>query len=268
MGRSVAPFGVLAIQGDFEAHQRALARVGARGVAVRGERDAWFALQREFLAGADASRAERALRQRGVPLDGVARPAGAGRAGPARLIPLLGEGERVRLAVLHERWLARGSGPVDEPLVGLDELLSVTAVHEQGHLCDRARYLPIARHLPRIALLLLRTGFSPRAVARRLEYRAQLTCLCSADDPRLPLADTLRLSEARDQAVTPHASAYAQLTRDLLRAFAQLCAERPEAWPEVDPDFHLAHQLHFLGPEQVRAIALEAARAEGLVAQH
>jgi len=34
-----ALIGVLAIQGDFEAHQRALARVGTRGVAVRSERD-------------------------------------------------------------------------------------------------------------------------------------------------------------------------------------------------------------------------------------
>jgi 5'-phosphate synthase pdxT subunit len=33
------PIGVLAIQGDFEAHQRALARVGSRGLAVRSQRD-------------------------------------------------------------------------------------------------------------------------------------------------------------------------------------------------------------------------------------
>ena len=39
MGGSRLPIGVLAIQGGFEAHQKALARAGARGVLVRREKD-------------------------------------------------------------------------------------------------------------------------------------------------------------------------------------------------------------------------------------
>jgi len=39
LGASSPQIGVLAIQGDFDAHVRALERVGARGVAVRREKD-------------------------------------------------------------------------------------------------------------------------------------------------------------------------------------------------------------------------------------
>jgi hypothetical protein len=146
----------------------------------------------------------------------------------------------------------------------LDELLEVTATHEEGHLCDRTRFLPLARHWPRALALLAKVGFRPAAVAQRLEYRAQLTALCSTSDPRLALVAVLRAAEAGGSDLTPHAAAYRELLSDLLATLDRELERRPRQWPQVDPDHVLAHQLHLLGPEDVRRLATLLARREGL----
>ncbi len=237
---------------------------------VRSEWRRWHALELAFVRAGDAERAERAVSVRPLPLAGIVEPVGEG-AGRARLVPLLGEANRVRLALLLERLRARPRGDASavtsaEPLVSLDELLEGVAAHEEGHLCDRTRFLPLARNWLEILVLLAREGFSARAIGRRLEYRAQVTALCVVPDPRTVLAETLSLAEAREIAVLPHAEAYATLVRDLLVELDRRLTEEPERWPALDPRAYLAHQLHRLAPQEVRALALALAEREGLVA--
>jgi hypothetical protein len=226
---------------------------------VRRERDRWAALERAFLDPARPGRAAAALAVRGLTLSGTSTPGVARGGGRDALVPLLGEADRVRLAVLAER---RAAGV--EPAVGVDELLEVVAVHEEGHLCDRTRLLPLHENAPELLVLLLRGGFSPTGVAQRLEYRAQLTALCATEDPRLALAETVGLAEERQGAITPHAGAYATLLEDLLRELDRALAEDPQAWPELDPGRYLAHQLHLLPPEKIRAVSRSLAERLGL----
>ena len=77
----------------------------------------------------------------------------------ARWIAPLGEGRRIMLALLAER--AHSSQPV-ERIVPLDELLDVTARHEDGHLTDRTRFLPLSRQPLRALGLLFSAGFTLR----------------------------------------------------------------------------------------------------------
>jgi Tfp pilus assembly protein PilF len=226
--------------------------------AVRRERDDWARLEREFFA-RDDGRVERALATRGLPL---ARGAGLIALERVEAGILLGQADRVRLAVLRDRRIERGV--LARGLVDLDELVALTAIHEQGHLCDRARFLPIQRHLGRVLRLLATVGFSPTAIAARLEYRAELVALCQASDPRVVLANILRSPEQGEGALTPHARAYAQLLRDLLGILEEELQVRPQSLPELSGERLLAHQLHHLKPEQVRALARRLARREGL----
>ncbi|MBI5364557.1 MAG: hypothetical protein HZA53_15375, partial [Planctomycetes bacterium] len=179
-------------------------------------------------------------------LDGDAR-ARARRAGAA----LHGEALRVRLAHLRDRAGA-------EVLLGettLDELVLVTATHEEGHLCDRARFLPIWKHLGAAFAFALECGFSPARIQEELEYRAQLTALAEVPEPRIPLAQILDAAESGSNGVTPHASAYARLLDDLLQVLDEAIEREPGRFATIDRDRTLAHQLHVLGAEDVRRVA-------------
>jgi len=237
--------------------------------AVRRERGPWARSEESFLGGDDRLRLERALASRGLELTATGRTERA--LERTRATILLGEADRVRLAVLRDRAdaadreaAAAGKPRSSEPLVGLDELLEVTSIHEEGHLCDRTRFLPLTDNLPRVFGLLLRTGFSPASIARRLEYRAQLVALAEAPDPRLPLVSILGAAEGGGTGLTPHASAYRELLADLLQTLDRELQREPEAWSALDLDHVLVHQLHFLTPSQVRRLARLQARREGL----
>jgi hypothetical protein len=175
---------------------------------------------------------------------------------------LLGQGDRVRLALLAER--ARPGELLGR--VDLDELLRVTAEHEEGHLTDRTRFLPLAGKLGRALALLAQAGFTPEGLMRRLEYRAQLVALCVAQEPRIPLAQVLDGAETAtaERGATAHAAAYAELLDDLLLALEERLRGGDPACAALDPDATLAHQLHRLAPEALRALALDVARRAGL----
>jgi len=208
---------------------------------VRGSHRRWSEFHAEWLgAGVDRERADRALGVAAVPL--------AAGDGPADWVAPLGESDRIRLAIGRDR----GAAPA------LDELLANTAAHEEGHLCDRARFLPISRNLPRLIAFLFRAGFSPSGVMARLEYRAQLVALCEAADPRLVLVDTLAMVES--EAAGPHATAYRRLVRNLLKALERRAAD----FPDIDLGGYLMHQLSRLEGEQLRGLALALAEREGL----
>lgn len=261
---------------------RAGARISAAAVhegywldvdAVREELAVWRALARAF-AGADGrARARAVLAERGLalPQDAAAFDEDVERLARSRRSSesLLGEAQRVRLAVLVDRAGAAGelaAGGARSALgsVGLDELVAVTATHEEGHLCDRTRFLPLTRNLPAALAFALECGFSPQRIQEMLEYRAQLTALCDVADPRIPLAQVLDSADATAGAITPHAAGYARMLDDLLAVLDGALARDPKAYPEIDRERTLVHQLHALGAEEVRGLALELARKKRL----
>ncbi len=216
---------------------------------VRRDFERLRALEREFEA-ADPALLARALAGRGPRLARGAR--GDER---ARWLAPLGEGQRVLLAMLQER----SKGP-SGTRVPLDELLALTALHEEGHLTDHTRFLPLARKWPKALGLALRHGFTPRSLARALEYRAQLVALCEAPEPRLVLAECLASAENEGGAL-PHGEAYRELVEGLLARAARELA----SFPELSSEHFVLYQLHRLAAEDVRALALGLAREEGLI---
>jgi hypothetical protein len=168
----------------------------------------------------------------------------------------------VRLAVLADR--AKEARERRSGLVTLDDLVTVTSMHEEGHLCDRTRFFPLEQHVMRALGFLFKCGFSASAVAERLEYRAQLVALCEAPEPRIPLSDILRAAERVDDGVTPHARAYRRLLADFLDELDREMDAEPEAWTAIDSNRVLVQELHRLAPEQIRIIARKLARVEGL----
>jgi len=226
--------------------------------SLRRERAPWVDFERRMWGTSGAGRIERALETRGLEV----RASSALRAEVRRerrdISTLLGAADRLRLAVLRER---RAAGV---PGLSIDELLEATAVHEEAHLCDRTRFLPLQRNLGRIAALALRSGLSGEGVSRRLEYRAQLVALCCVSDPRVPLVSVLRSAEGGGNEVTPHGDAYRELLVDLVGLLDAEVERDPAAWPEVAPERVLVQQFHRFSAETVRRIARELARREGL----
>ncbi|MFT7678923.1 MAG: hypothetical protein ACI8QC_002921 [Planctomycetota bacterium] len=222
---------------------------------LRMEHRRWTDLAKRFEGRPEAVTA--ALAQSALP---ARAPAGSPKRGSAKSVsPLLGESNRVRLAVLRERGTDGKLGTVS-----LGELVQLTAIHEEGHLCDRAQFYPLEEHLWSVVSFAMSSGVSAQAVQQRLEYRAQLVALASAPEPRLALVDLLDAAEVGGT-ITPHAAAYTRLLEGLLDWLADDLEAHPEAWPQLDKERRLAHQLHLLGPEQVRAMALAMAAKEGLV---
>jgi hypothetical protein len=207
-------------------------------------------------------RLERALGSPGLRLRSLPGQEHARRRERRSLRPTLGEADRLRLAVLRDR-AAEGA------LLGrvsLTDLAQVIAVHEEGHCCDRTRLLPLEEHPLEILWILLEEGFSPGSVQERLEYRAELTALCEVEDPRLVLVDLVAAVD-QDLVRLGHGPAYRRLLGDLVRLLDEELEAEPEAWPELSREHTLVHQLHRLAPERVRALGLQLARRERLVAE-
>lgn len=174
--------------------------------------------------------------------------------------PPLGAADRMRLAVMQDR----GEG-AQLAEVSLGELAGVVAVHEEGHLCDRAQWYPLS--FGRVMSLISFAGahgFSSTGIARALEARAQLVALSEADDVRLAWIDLLDAAEGEAGSVTPHARAYRGLLQDLVD---RLDAEYEDgSWRDagLDPEGRWIDQLHRVDPERLRALAVREAQARGL----
>ena len=225
--------------------------------SVRDDWVHWCALERRaFGADADIDRA-RALSGRGPEYVPSRIPNAA--AGRRSLYAISGLGDLVRLAVLEDR--AAVCGERQEWLISFEELIRGIATHEEGHLCDRTRFLPLSHHLFPALGLLLDAGLAPERVAETLEYRAQLVALCATDDPRITLADVLDAA-ADGTGVTAHAAAYRRLLADMLEVLDGVLDE----FPSLDGDHFLAHQLHRLRAEETRDLALRLARRKAMIA--
>ncbi len=176
---------------------------------------------------------------------------------------LLGQADRVRLSLLLERGEGDSLGRVT-----LDEVARVTAIHEEGHLMERTRFLPLGKNWPAVLAFAAAEGFSPMGIQERLEYRAQLVALCVVPEPRLVLVDILDQAQTRGSGL-PHAAGYKELLGDLLRVLADAAnADAPwlQGW-RPDRQYLLSHQLHRVPPEVLRAAGLQLAEATGLSAK-
>ncbi len=217
---------------------------------VRSEVASWAELAQSFRGSHERVRLA-------LGVQGLAVIAGeAGRRERTATSSLLDQAERVRLAVLHDR-APRGDDTGELGRVELDELLIASGAHEEGHLCDRTRFLPLSKRWPRALALLLDCGFSPRRVQEELEYRAQLTAIAAVADPRVPLAQVLDGVEG-GTSVTPHAAGYSRLLDDLIRMLDDEMTRG--AFPSLARDRTLVHQLHHLTPEEVRTLAVALAK--------
>ncbi len=232
--------------------------------AVRYELKRWRDLRTRFSGEGAAERIEAALSVGGLTLLTPTTHLEPRRRERLRVAPLLGEGDRVRLAILRDRALASSGGDLLAEM-SLTELAAAVARHEEGHLCDRTRFFPITEHLGAIFQFALANGFSARAIQERLEYRAHLTALCVTTDARVPLVELLDTSDTSVIGGLPHGSAYAKLLGDLLATLDRKLEHNPDAWPQLDPGRTLAHQLHRLSSDQVRHLAQTLARRRGLI---
>jgi hypothetical protein len=84
------------------------------------------------------------------------------------------------------------------------------------------------------------------------------------EDPRLVLADCLLMVESSPPIARSHVRGYQALLEDLLAILDQRVQEDPAAWPEIDKDGMLVHQLYRLGPEEVRSLGQTLARRLGI----
>jgi len=215
--------------------------------AVRRERERWISLKREW-----SVEDIRAL---------LSSPAPEAQTSAERqaLRPLLGEGGRVQLQVMLDR-----GGLEELEVPSLSELLDGVAIHEQGHLVDRALHLPLSSHPLRALRLLGRAAFDPPAVLERLEYRAQVVALSEVEDPRIALADCLLMVESAPPSARAHARGYEDLLRKLLAILDQRVQADPSMWEEIDPSRALVGQLHRLKPEEVRRLGRVLADEVGI----
>jgi len=232
--------------------------------SVRGERSLFAALRARFSGEGAPARVSEALAVKGFRVEASGEPE-RDRRERTRAGSALGESSRVRLAILRDRGARNGDPEGSLGEVGLDEFAQVTAIHEEGHLTDRTRFLPISEHWGAVLRFLVECGFSPAKVAERLEYRAQLVALVDAPDPRLPLAQVLDAAEAAGRGLTAHAAGYGKLLEDLLLRLDDELAKDPRRFPGIDRGRTLVHQLHVLAPGEVAELARGLAKEKRLV---
>lgn len=212
--------------------------------AERRRLDRWLAIEERF-----GTAREELLARRGLELRTPASEPGLRRLERRSLAPVPDAANLVRLAVLGER---------DEPLT-LDELMTVVETHEQGHLLDRERYLPVGKNLLGVARFVLPHALDPATFESELEYRAEAVALACASDPRLVLAELLDFAAGDDRTHGPHGKAYRRLLEDLLLEVDRDLARGGDATQGLDGDRTLIHQLHRLRPEELRSLAVRIA---------
>ena len=169
---------------------------------------------------------------------------------PTQFVPSLGGASRLLLTV----WLERGGGEtLSAP--SFAETASLSMKHEEGHLVDRARLLPLGRDWLAAVRLLVRSGFSARALQEELELRAELVSWCTAVDPRIAVAKTLADAESGGNG-TPHAAAYRRLVQELLT----LLGTREDLSSVLDKRYPYCMQLQRLSAAELRDCAFALAR--------
>jgi len=129
--------------------------------------------------------------------------------------------------------------------------LGTLHAHENGHVIDIRRHLPMWRGLPSTLALLLREGLSSTRMEAVLERRAQLASVIDAPDPDLALAEMVELLPAEEHEPEAHAAGY----RDGLARLVRHVWARPDLYPEIDRSRRVLPQLDRLSNDQLRGAA-------------
>jgi len=170
---------------------------------------------------------------------------------------------RARLAPRRERLLAAPPleaadvRSIEDPagvterlyLVAKLDLTGEVVTHENAHLVDAARHLPVGDHMMRNLRLALQGGFSASEILALLERNAQLTAIAEGPSARGALASCCAM--LGEEGV--HARAYGAIVQGMV----DLILLTPEAYPEIDPTRVVVQQLHRLPEEKVRSLARE-----------
>lgn len=150
-------------------------------------------------------------------------------------------GVRLRLLAAHargapgERWAS----------------LATLHAHEEGHVLDLRRHLPLWQGLPATLGLLAREGFAFARFEAALERRAQLVALAASPHPYLVLAEMVERLPAEERDIDPHSRGYVD---GLARLVAHVAA-RADLYPQVDRARLVLPQLDRLSPQQLQAAA-------------
>jgi hypothetical protein len=131
-------------------------------------------------------------------------------------------------------------------LAGDFDLAAEVGIHEDAHLVDAARHLPVGRHAFRNLGLALRRGFSTSEILAFLERNAQLTAIAEGPAPLAALASCC--AALGDPGV--HATAYQEIVQGMVN---EIHASR-ERYPEIDPERVIVQQLHHLPEAKVREL--------------
>jgi tetratricopeptide (TPR) repeat protein len=177
---------------------------------------------------------------------------------------------RARLAPYRAEILAEPALE-DEPVTAIDDPAGVedrlwldgaidlkgeVLKHEDAHLVDADRHLPVLEHPFRNFELALRGGFDASEILAMLERNAQLAAIAEGTSPRLALA-TCCSALSRGGA---HGVGY----EAIVEAFVEEIDDHPERYPEIDAARVIVQQLHRLSDAQVRALARETMKRWGL----
>ncbi|MHC4956162.1 MAG: tetratricopeptide repeat protein [Planctomycetota bacterium] len=141
------------------------------------------------------------------------------------------------------------AGVADRLLLGSDDLdlAAEVLVHEDAHLIDAARFLPVGKNMLRGFGLALKHGFHAQKVVAYLERNAQLTAVAESKHPRAALAVCCRSLGGRGE----HAIGY----RDIVEGFVAVILLAPDKFPAIDTTRVVVQQLHLLTDAEIRAIA-------------
>jgi hypothetical protein len=131
-------------------------------------------------------------------------------------------------------------------LAGGFDLAAEVGVHEDAHLVDAERHLPVGRHAFRNLGLALRHGFRATEILAFLERNAQLTAIAEGPAPRAALAGCC--------AMLGHPGVHAKGYREIVQGVVDEIHAAPGRYPEIDPTRVIVQQLHRLPEPKVRAL--------------
>jgi len=137
-------------------------------------------------------------------------------------------------------------------LAGKLDIAREVLKHEEAHLVDADRHLPVMRHPFRNLGLAFKGGFSAAEILAILERNAQLTAIAEGPDPRLALATCCAALGGGGA----HANGYEQI----VGAFVDEIHEQPERYPEIDTTRVIVQQLHRLPDGKIRDLARAVSR--------
>jgi hypothetical protein len=142
----------------------------------------------------------------------------------------------------------------------LRSAIQAVLCHEQTHLDDASRFLPLGKDLLGKLWILVSSGFSLRKVEAWIEQRAQIMALATADDPFAVMAVTSSYLPPSDNPITSHGRGYVTLVERIVNRVAA----QPDRYPQLRQDRNLLQQLALLNADQLHEIGRALAREEGM----